>query len=400
MHRKIIVLACCLLSGIADEYAAAGFSETIRHFGTKRYALEKDLSSKLNLHLPAQVDKFFSAAIEGDYLSISNNFQPFMVCAGDGYSRKIPQIENELWTPIHETIGVWDAWVDWGRNNRIIEKFCTSILASIPKDSIYFGGTDYGRFFITAVNDSQASPKIFCVTQNALADRSYMAYLRAVYGDKIWIPSQNDVADSFKKYIAEVKNGSRKKNPQISHVNGKVKVTGVLGVMEINGIIAGMMFDHNKDKHEFYIEESYVIDWMYPYLEPHGLILKLNHERIGKLSQQSIDDDFRFWDSTGKQLLAMPEFRENKNARKGYAKLRSAIAGVYEYHQKYAEAEKAYRQAIRICPGTPEPNYRLAYMYRDQAKQSAAVATLKEYLKYCDPDDRARAESYIRRLEE
>ena len=52
----------------------------------------------------------------------------------------------------------------------------------------------------------------------------------------------------------------------------------VTGVMAINGILCRMLFDHNKDSHDFYVQESYVIDWMYPYLEPHGLILKLNKE--------------------------------------------------------------------------------------------------------------------------
>jgi hypothetical protein len=34
-----------------------------------------------------------------------------------------------------------------------------------------------------------------------------------------------------------------------------------------------MIFDRNKE-HTIFVEESYVLPWMYPHLEPHGLILK------------------------------------------------------------------------------------------------------------------------------
>ena len=49
--------------------------------------------------------------------------------------------------------------------------------------------------------------------------------------------------------------------------------------MEINGILTKMMWDHDRLRHSFYVEESYVIPWMYPYLSPHGLIMKLNADR-------------------------------------------------------------------------------------------------------------------------
>jgi hypothetical protein len=65
--------------------------------------------------------------------------------------------------------------------------FHEPVLAAIPNGSIYFGGTDFGRFVITTVNELQEPPTIFCITQNALADNTYAAHLRAVYGDRIWL---------------------------------------------------------------------------------------------------------------------------------------------------------------------------------------------------------------------
>ena len=50
--------------------------------------------------------------------------------------------------------------------------------------------------------------------------------------------------------------------------------------MAINGILAKWIFDWNKEKHAFYVEESYVIPWwMYPYLRPAGVIMKIEREQ-------------------------------------------------------------------------------------------------------------------------
>lgn len=48
--------------------------------------------------------------------------------------------------------------------------------------------------------------------------------------------------------------------------------------MQINATLSRNIFDNNKATHDFYVEESYVIPWMYDYLTPHGMIMKLNRE--------------------------------------------------------------------------------------------------------------------------
>ena len=40
----------------------------------------------------------------------------------------------------------------------------------------------------------------------------------------------------------------------------RVQVSGAAGVMEINGILAQMIFEHNNYHHDFYVEESYVME--------------------------------------------------------------------------------------------------------------------------------------------
>jgi len=133
-------------------------------------------------------------------------------------------------------------------------------------------------------------------------------------------------------------------------------VRGVVAAMNINGIVTKRIFDHNKDKHPFFVEESYVIPWMYPYMEPHGLILKLNSEKMDKLDPASIERDRLFWNKLSKELLADPRFLHNDGARKTYSKMRSAIGGLYAYRRMSEEAEAAFKQAIQLCPASPEAN--------------------------------------------
>ena len=64
--------------------------------------------------------------------------------------------------------------------------------------------------------------------------------------------------------------------------NGRVQVSGQVAVMSINGLLAKVIFDKNPDR-EFYIEESFPLDWMYPHLEPHGLIMKINRQPLAEL---------------------------------------------------------------------------------------------------------------------
>ena len=54
--------------------------------------------------------------------------------------------------------------------------------------------------------------------------------------------------------------------------------------MDINARLAKMIFEQNPD-HDFYIEESFPLDWMYPHLQPFGIIMKLQREKIKSIMQ-------------------------------------------------------------------------------------------------------------------
>ena len=47
---------------------------------------------------------------------------------------------------------------------------------------------------------------------------------------------------------------------------------------------------------EFYLEESYPMDLIFPYLTPHGLIFQLNHQPLPALTPQMLEADHSFWE--------------------------------------------------------------------------------------------------------
>ena len=176
------------------------------------------------------------------------------------------------------------------------EKYSTAyandIIASIPPGSIYFGGTDPGRFLVTGMEKSQVNADpFFLLTQNALADSTYLDYLRGMYGDRIYIPTSDDAAKCFQDYTEDaqkrLQSHQLKPGENVSQgANGKIQVSGQVAVMEINGLLAKIIFDQNPNR-EFYVEESFPLDWMYPYLEPHGLIMKINRQPMSNCPTKS-----------------------------------------------------------------------------------------------------------------
>jgi hypothetical protein len=244
---------------------------------------------------------FFAAAEKGDWLTVSNAFQDLRQHAGQyEHSGKTDErLRGPKWQAIIE---IWGAFYFFGAGDeKYSAAYANDIIASIPPGSIYFGGTDPGRFLITGMEKSQVNADpFFLLTQNALADGTYLDYLRSMYGGKIYIPTADDSEKCFRDYTVDVqtrmKNNQLKpsENVQADPVSGRVQISGQVAVMEINGLLAKIVFDQNSNR-EFYVEESFPLDWMYPYLEPHGLIMKINRQPLSEMSDEIVQRDRDYW---------------------------------------------------------------------------------------------------------
>ena len=232
-----------------------------------------------------------------------------------------------------------------------------------------------------------------------------------VYPDReIKTPSNEDSQRCFNEYITDANRrlDHDMKNPgaqrqirpgeDVKNVNGRVQVSGQLAVMSINGLLTRVIFDQNPN-HEFYVEESFPLDWMYPYLTPFGIIMKLNRNPVAELTQEIVDRDHDFWsqysersignwityDTSIKQICDFAErvylrkdfqdykgdraFVRDSDAQKAFSKLRSSIGGLYanrlqtsriptEQQRMLKEAEFAFKQSFAFCPYSPEALFR------------------------------------------
>ena len=260
---------------------------------------------------------------------------------------------------------------------------------AMGEKAVFFGGTDPGRFVPTyMIYSADVRPDVFLITQNALADNTFMSVTRDLYADQLWIPTPKDSENAFAVYVDEVRSGKRPQNADLVIENNRVQVVGALGVMEINGILCDMIFKHNKRWHNFYVEESYVIPWMYPYLTPHGLIMQINAE-MTPLTQKHVTDDMDFWDWYVRRITRDDRFRRDLPAQKSFSKLRSAIAGLYMNRGRYADAERAYNEARLLYPVSPEATFRAVQdVLLRQGRLEEALEVVKFFIQQDPNNDR------------
>jgi hypothetical protein len=379
------LLAGC--SNKTDEAGASAVDPRLKIFAEQKHRQTEQLAARLHIAVPKEFRQFFQAAEAGNFRAVDQYDGDCRRADSPAASAAQPNMQTALFVPFQETLA---AYQDFHLLDApLLQKFADGILQSIPSDSIYFGGTDPGRFIITAVRDTAHAPNIIVLTQNVLADTRYMDYLRLVDGQRLTLPTTSDVQAAFQQYADGAKGRPPTPDEQITtDKEGRLlSVAGVSGVMGINGVLTKWIFDHNKDRHEFYVEESYPLDWMEPYLEPHGLILKLNKEPLKELVPAIVAQDRQFWETEVKDLLADPHFRANDEAQKIFAKLLSAIGGLYAYRHMTSEAEAAFKQALDLSPTGLEANFRLAQLYTDNRRFDEATAVLKKLDSQLDPKD-------------
>ena len=342
---------------------------------------------------------FFAAAATGDWPTVRKQWSELQKRTfGLGIKNAVEATSggypNGMWLqPVKETFGAVEAFaVGEGQYSKA---FGDDIIQSIPQGSIYFGGTDPGRFIVTALQKSHADGNPFyTLTQNALADGTYLEYLRSMFGARIYIPTSADQGKCFQEYEMDVvkRKAENKLKPgeNVQVDNGRVQVSGQGAVMQINGLLVKMIFDKEPDR-EFFIEESFPLDWMYPYLEPHGIIFKLNRQPPPELPDKIIQRDREYWaklvqpmigdwvgEDTSVQAVADfakkvfmehdfsgftgdPQFVQNDYSCKMFSKERANIADLYVWRANHAAgndekermaraADFAFRQALALCP--------------------------------------------------
>ena len=352
--------------------------------------------------VPAEVWNYFQAGINKDWATVTNDWITLQRRARPTDGTPSDERYKSVFPVILETYLGYEVF-EAGKE-KYVKAFGNDIINSIPRGSIYFGGTDPGRGIVTVMSKAhEYGDPFFTITQNALADGTYLDYLRATYGKHLQLLNHEDSMAAFQGYIADAQErlnaGKLKPGEDVkTNGNGGISVSGQVAVMQINALLTKMIFDRNPDR-EFYVEESFPLDWMYPHLTPHGLIMKVNREPLAGLSKPIVEQDEKYWAEYIKPMLGPwlesetsvqevaafvdkvyvkrdldgfngdRQYLEDVSAQKAFSKLRSSIAGVYSWRMQNSTnaeeqqrmskaADYAFRQAYALCPTSPEALFR------------------------------------------
>jgi hypothetical protein len=166
-----------------------------------------------------------------------------------------------------------------------------------------------------------------------------------------------------------------------------VVVEGIEGVFAINALISKQIFDMNKGRCAFFIEESFPMDWYYAHAEPCGMLLRLSPEPLPTISREAVARDRGYWDGLSARLLANPGFQSSPAARNAFAKLRCSIANIYLWRRMMAEAEYGYRQALSLGPENSEVVSRLSEMLVSLERFDEGEEVVMSHLKKAPKDE-------------
>ncbi len=238
---------------------------------------------------------------------------------------------------------------------------------------------------------------------------------------EIYTPSNEDSQRAFQDYLTDAQRrlqlNQLKPGEDVRVVENKVQVSGQVAVMAINALLTKVIFDHNPN-HEFYVEESFPLEWMYPYLTPFGIIMKINRQPVLQITEDMIQKDHRFWSLYSDRLIGNwitydtpvsnicafaektyyrrdysgfegdPKFVRDEDGQKAFSKLRSSIAGIYNWRIQNAkspaeqqrmlkEADFAFKQAFAFCPYSPEAVFRYVNLLVGIQRFDDAIAIAK-----------------------
>jgi len=284
--------------------------------------------------------------------------------------------------------------------------------------------SDYLSEFIKQNPQSHTRVRLNRLLLEAAYPKEITNSLGGVYPDReMYIATPEDSSRCFQEYMvdADRRRQLNQLDPGevVNSEGGRVQISGTVAVMNINGLLTKVMFDHNP-KSEFFVEESFPLKWMYPHLTPYGIIMKINRQPVADLSEEMLQKDHDFWkqyskrmtgdildyDTPVKDVAAWIEktyvrfnfngftgdrkFVHDMDAQKSFSKLRNSIAGIYAWRlyqappgfqpkteaqrqRLYREAEFAFKQAFLFCPYSPETAGRYAQLLMNSRRIDDAL---------------------------
>jgi len=364
-------------------------------FARSRRDVLLGIAGKLNISVPAEVEQFFAAAEVGDWEQLRALFNKMWA------ERKVqphaPELD-QLWAPVLATFNALEEAHLWPAKEYL--EYGNAILDSLKPGMVYVGGTDPGRGIPELLNETSESEKHVVITQNGLADNTYMDYLRFIYGDRLNLPNQEQVQSAYAGYVADYQkrlahdeqfpdeakqvlpgervggDGGGGWTAAIKQGDQSIQVSGQVSCMLINERILQMILQANPDS-PFGLEESFPLKSTYAEAAPLGPIMELRvSDEQNALSADSASQTVGYWQDRVQQLLDDPAAADSPDWLRAYSKLTDAQANLFAAHGLNAQAEEAFRLSLQICPYATDAvfGYVDLLMGQNRAQDAQAVA--------------------------
>ncbi|HXJ60091.1 MAG TPA: hypothetical protein VNU68_25885 [Verrucomicrobiae bacterium] len=346
------------------------------------------MAKRFKVAMPDEFERFFDAAEAGRYDEMKAIYTSLRQQRESGADTNW---YGPWWRTIIETQGAADAAHEWPAQKLL--DYGNAVLSSLKPGMIYAGGTDPGCFIPTLLNETSDGQRHVVLTQNALADNSYLDYLRFLYGDQIKTLTEQDSQHAFQEYItdaqkrwqhdqdfpAEPKQVRPGEDIRVGE-NNKTQVSGQVAVMAINEKLFQILMQNNPGM-SFAMEESFPFASTFANATPLGPIMELGVQNdTDRLTAERAAQSVDYWRTTAQQLLSDPETPEGSDPRKAYSKMLSAQAGLFLANHYEAEAEAAFRIANEICPTSPEAVFRFVNLLVEQQRPQEAAQLVENAL--------------------
>ena len=279
--------------------------------------------------------------------------------------------------------GRWFGWI-YGHD----------MLNDLPQGSVVLGGTDPGRFVPTymILGESPQAPglkrdpgfdrrDLYLITQNGVGEPLYRRYLEDHYS-----ANRPKAKNAFERWLG--RDTMYPETPLVFPTEAEIEQAIVKEAAGADvpdptlghSVVTRLLWEKNRDRHEFFVEESFPLEWSYDHAVPHGLVYRISRDPVPELPPEVVRADFAFWDGYVSRLLADPAYEADFDAKRSFSKLRATTGNLYRHRKMDAEAERAYRQALQLWEGNAESLTALSAMLWERGDFESILAMLGKAL--------------------
>jgi hypothetical protein len=282
------------------------------------------------------------------------------------------------------------------------------VLGALRPGRVYVGGTDAGRYIPTLLNETSGGEPHIIVTQNALADGTYLNYLGFLYGDRMATLTGEESQRAFQSYISDAKQrfehdrafpdepSQLRPGEDVRVTDNRVQISGQVAVMAINERLLQTLLAKNPDL-GFALEESYPFKSTYGAASPLGPLMELRaSDDQNQLSAERAGQSLDYWRAAAQRFEGDSEALDS-NTRKAWAQMATAQGNLFAGRQYSAEAEQTYRLARDIAPDFLEPIGGLARLLVDTGRAAEAGQLLDDFAR-AHSGQRGAVEAFRRTL--